>query len=404
MPQVDSSGTRSNGVAYGIPHGRGREPADVPHRRGQARTRLVGRRLRPELARTRARSPRTTRPIYIADARALPHERPSPTWTSRTRTRWTTTSSLAAVDLLKRAERDHRRVLVGLHQKESRRSSPATRCSAPPGRSSRTWPRPTARPVEAILPTEGATGWSDTWMISSKAKHPNCAYMWMNYIVSPKANAAGGRVVRRGAVEQARLRRDGRQTDHCTTFHADDEAYFEPDLVLDHADRNQCLDGRDERHLQGLRGLDAGLDGDQGLTTVPRRDMAPAACRRVRQAAAPARVVAAPPRRRAAGALLLGADGSGSWSPTSARSPCCSLVVASGRSTASPASWSSVPDAGQLQTLVHRAGLPHVALRSVIGVAAAGDRHRRADRAPDGASSWPRSPRRGPGDCWSSRS
>ena len=45
-------------------------------------------------------------------------------------------------------------------------------------------------PVEATLPKEGATGWSDTWMISSKAKHPNCMYMWMNHIISPKANAA----------------------------------------------------------------------------------------------------------------------------------------------------------------------------------------------------------------------
>jgi putative spermidine/putrescine transport system substrate-binding protein len=26
-------------------------------------------------------------------------------------------------------------------------------------------------------------------MISSKAAHPNCMYMWMNWIVSPKANA-----------------------------------------------------------------------------------------------------------------------------------------------------------------------------------------------------------------------
>ena len=42
---------------------------------------------------------------------------------------------------------------------------------------------------QGFLPKEGATGWSDTWMISSKAQHPNCMYMWMNYIVSPKANA-----------------------------------------------------------------------------------------------------------------------------------------------------------------------------------------------------------------------
>jgi putative spermidine/putrescine transport system substrate-binding protein len=42
---------------------------------------------------------------------------------------------------------------------------------------------------QGFLPSEGATGWSDTWMISSQAKHPNCMYKWMNWIVSPKANA-----------------------------------------------------------------------------------------------------------------------------------------------------------------------------------------------------------------------
>jgi putative spermidine/putrescine transport system substrate-binding protein len=42
---------------------------------------------------------------------------------------------------------------------------------------------------QGFLPKEGATGWSDTWMISSEAKHPNCMYMWMNWIVSPQANA-----------------------------------------------------------------------------------------------------------------------------------------------------------------------------------------------------------------------
>ena len=44
-------------------------------------------------------------------------------------------------------------------------------------------------PSEGFLPEEGATGWSDTWMISSEADHPNCMYMWMDWIISPKANA-----------------------------------------------------------------------------------------------------------------------------------------------------------------------------------------------------------------------
>ena len=30
----------------------------------------------------------------------------------------------------------------------------------------------------ASIPKEGATAWLDTWMLSAKSKHPNCAYMW----------------------------------------------------------------------------------------------------------------------------------------------------------------------------------------------------------------------------------
>ena len=44
-------------------------------------------------------------------------------------------------------------------------------------------------PVREIIPKEGATGWLDTWMLSSKAKHPNCAYAWYTYISSPRVQA-----------------------------------------------------------------------------------------------------------------------------------------------------------------------------------------------------------------------
>lgn len=44
-------------------------------------------------------------------------------------------------------------------------------------------------PVTAVNPKEGVTGWLDTWMLSSKAKHPNCAYKWMQYITQPKPQA-----------------------------------------------------------------------------------------------------------------------------------------------------------------------------------------------------------------------
>jgi putative spermidine/putrescine transport system substrate-binding protein len=44
-------------------------------------------------------------------------------------------------------------------------------------------------PVKDTIPKEGATGWADTWMLSAKAKHPNCAYLWMKYISEPKPQA-----------------------------------------------------------------------------------------------------------------------------------------------------------------------------------------------------------------------
>jgi putative spermidine/putrescine transport system substrate-binding protein len=44
-------------------------------------------------------------------------------------------------------------------------------------------------PVKELIPKQGATGWADTWMLAKKAKHPNCAYMWMRYVTTPQVEA-----------------------------------------------------------------------------------------------------------------------------------------------------------------------------------------------------------------------
>ena len=42
------------------------------------------------------------------------------------------------------------------------------------------------RPIATVVPTEGATGWADSTMMHADAKHPNCAYMWLEHSLNPK--------------------------------------------------------------------------------------------------------------------------------------------------------------------------------------------------------------------------
>lgn len=43
------------------------------------------------------------------------------------------------------------------------------------------------RPIASTVPEEGATGWADTTMMHADAAHPNCAYLWLEHSLSPKA-------------------------------------------------------------------------------------------------------------------------------------------------------------------------------------------------------------------------
>ena len=86
----------------------------------------------------------------------------------------------------------------------------------------------TDSPVAVTLPQEGSTGWSDTWMISSQAEHPNCMYMWMNHMAAPETSAMatvwfGEAPTSEAACEAAEELSPG----HCETFHATDEEYFD---------------------------------------------------------------------------------------------------------------------------------------------------------------------------------
>jgi putative spermidine/putrescine transport system substrate-binding protein len=98
--------------------------------------------------------------------------------------------------------------------------------------------------VESLVPTEGATGWSDTWMIASKAKNPNCMYKWMDYIVSPKVNA---QVAERFGEAPAQTLACAETTDKafCDGYHALDATYA-GSIAYWTTPTAACLDGRTE--------------------------------------------------------------------------------------------------------------------------------------------------------------
>lgn len=94
-------------------------------------------------------------------------------------------------------------------------------------------------PTDVVLPEEGTTGWSDTWMISSQAKNPNCAYAWLDYIASPEANATATAYFGEAPSSDAACE----FRDDCEAYHAGDAEYAEQ-IWYWSTPIAECLDGR----------------------------------------------------------------------------------------------------------------------------------------------------------------
>ena len=95
--------------------------------------------------------------------------------------------------------------------------------------------------INAVIPKEGATGWSDTWMLSSKAAHPNCMYKWMDWITSPEVNAQVAEYFGE-APAQAKACEHITQKDFCDIYHATDEK-FAAEIHYWTTPQKQCVDG-----------------------------------------------------------------------------------------------------------------------------------------------------------------
>jgi putative spermidine/putrescine transport system substrate-binding protein len=84
-------------------------------------------------------------------------------------------------------------------------------------------------PVKDLIPEEGATGWADTWMLSAKSQHPNCAYLWMQHISTPLVQAQQAIFFgETPANTKACAEMDKIDPGSCAKYHADaDAAYFD---------------------------------------------------------------------------------------------------------------------------------------------------------------------------------
>ena len=96
--------------------------------------------------------------------------------------------------------------------------------------------------IEAVKAVEGATGWSDTWMVSTQAANPNCMLLWMDWITSPWANAAVAEWFGE-APSNALSCSLTAVPEHCDIFHAAETEYWE-DVWYWTTPTTACRDGR----------------------------------------------------------------------------------------------------------------------------------------------------------------
>jgi putative spermidine/putrescine transport system substrate-binding protein len=83
--------------------------------------------------------------------------------------------------------------------------------------------------VADTIPSQGATGWADTWMLASHAPDPNCAYKWMQWVTTPKVQAQEADYF--GETPANKLAcpiMDTIQKDSCAAYHANaPESYYQ---------------------------------------------------------------------------------------------------------------------------------------------------------------------------------
>jgi len=98
--------------------------------------------------------------------------------------------------------------------------------------------------VADTIPQEGATGWGDTWMLATYAKHPNCAYMWEKWISGPQQQAQQALSFGETPVNKlACAVMESTSPGSCKQYHADASAEYFAQIKFWKTPIAQCADG-----------------------------------------------------------------------------------------------------------------------------------------------------------------
>ena len=80
-------------------------------------------------------------------------------------------------------------------------------------------------PIGETIPREGATGWSDTWMISKNSPNIELALEWINYMIGPQGQLGVINVTNYSGASTSAVPALGKARVHA--LHMDDLAYFD---------------------------------------------------------------------------------------------------------------------------------------------------------------------------------
>ena len=79
--------------------------------------------------------------------------------------------------------------------------------------------------VKEVIPKEGVTGWSDSWMLSKNAENPICAYKFMNHLTTPEVQKQLADVTGYSPANLKTCEVVGEQ--RCNDLHIRDDKYYD---------------------------------------------------------------------------------------------------------------------------------------------------------------------------------